>query len=50
MNKVTTEPAYNYKVVCQFTIITVIWGAIGMGLGALIASQLVWSQVNFNLP
>ena len=31
MNKATTEPAYNYKVVRQFAIMTVVWGVIGMG-------------------
>ncbi|MDU5678950.1 MAG: hypothetical protein E6023_26740, partial [Pseudomonas aeruginosa] len=25
MNKATTEPAYNYKVVRQFAIMTVVW-------------------------
>ena len=50
MNKATTEPAYNYKVVRQFAIMTVVWGVIGMGLGVLIASQLVWPQMNFDLP
>ena len=50
MNKATTEPAYHYKVVRQFAIMTVVWGVIGMGLGVLIASQLVWPQMNFDLP
>ncbi|WP_423220828.1 cbb3-type cytochrome c oxidase subunit I, partial [Enterobacter ludwigii] len=50
MNIATTEPAYNYKVVRQFAIMTVVWGVIGMGLGVLIASQLVWPQMNIDLP
>ncbi len=34
--------AYNDKVVRQFTIMTVVWGVIGMLVGVLIASQLIW--------
>ena len=47
---VTTEGTYNYKVVRQFAVMTVIWGVIGMALGVLIASQLVWPELNFGLP
>ena len=36
------QVAYNYNVVRQFTIATLIWGAIGMSMGAFIAAQLVW--------
>ncbi|MDP0800696.1 cbb3-type cytochrome c oxidase subunit I, partial [Klebsiella pneumoniae] len=28
----------------------VVWGVIGMGLGVLIASQLVWPRMNLALP
>lgn len=42
--------AYNYKVVRQFAIMTVVWGIVGMGLGVLIAAQLAWPELNFNLP
>lgn len=42
--------AYNYKVVRQFAIMTVVWGIIGMGLGVFIAAQLVWPDLNFGLP
>ena len=42
--------AYNYSVVRQFTIATLIWGVIGMSMGAFIAAQLVWPQLNFDLP
>lgn len=41
---------YNYQVVKQFTLATIIWGIIGMSLGALLAAQLVWPQLNFDLP
>jgi cytochrome c oxidase cbb3-type subunit I len=33
---------YNYKVVRQFTIMTVVWGIVGMLVGVLIAAQLIW--------
>src|SRR3546814_7794983 len=42
--------AYNYKVVRQFAIMTVVWGIVGMGLGVFLAAQLVWPQLNFDLP
>ncbi|MGM0525444.1 MAG: cytochrome-c oxidase, cbb3-type subunit I [Pseudomonadota bacterium] len=41
---------YNMKVVRQFTVMTIIWGIIGMALGVLIAAQLVWPELNFNTP
>ncbi len=40
------QPAYNYKVVRQFTIMTIVWGVVGMAVGVLIAAQLVWPQLN----
>jgi cytochrome c oxidase cbb3-type subunit 1 len=46
----TISTAYNYKVVRQFAIMTVIWGIVGMGLGVLIAAQLVWPDLNLDLP
>lgn len=45
-----TQPDYNYKVVRQFAVMTVIWGIVGMSLGVLIASQLIWPELNFNTP
>ena len=44
------QSAYNYKVVRQFAIMTVVWGVIGMGLGVFIAAQLVWPELNLDLP
>jgi len=41
---------YNYKVVKQFAIMTVIWGIVGMAVGVLIAAQLRWPELNFDLP
>ncbi|MBX9912455.1 MAG: cytochrome-c oxidase, cbb3-type subunit I [Pseudomonadaceae bacterium] len=50
MSSAISPTAYNYKVVRQFAIMTVIWGIVGMGMGVLIASQLVWPELNFDLP
>ncbi|MCF7533754.1 cytochrome-c oxidase, cbb3-type subunit I [Pseudomonas petrae] len=50
MSTAPSPTAYNYKVVRQFAIMTVVWGIIGMGLGVFIASQLVWPDLNFGLP
>ena len=41
---------YNYKIVRQFTIATVVWGVIGMLAGVFIAAQLAWPALNFNIP
>ena len=45
-----SQTTYNYKVVRQFTIMTVVWGIVGMLVGVVIAAQLVWPQLNFDLP
>ena len=44
------QPQYNYQVVKQFTVMTVIWGIIGMSVGVLLAAQLAWPALNFDLP
>lgn len=50
MSTVNNQTTYNYKVVRQFAIMTVVWGIVGMAVGVLIASQLVWPQLNFDTP
>ena len=45
-----TQNSYNYKVVRQFAVMTVIWGIVGMAAGVLIAAQLVWPELNFETP
>ena len=42
--------AYNDTVVRQFAIMTIVWGIVGMLVGVLIAAQLIWPNLNFNLP
>ena len=41
---------YNFNVVRQFTVMTVIWGIVGTLVGVLIAAQLVWPALNFDTP
>jgi len=41
-----TQATYNYKVVRQFAVMTVIWGIVGMLVGVIVAAQLVWPQLN----
>ncbi|MCJ8169175.1 cytochrome-c oxidase, cbb3-type subunit I [Atopomonas sediminilitoris] len=50
MSTATTPTAYNYKVVRQFAVMTVVWGVIGMAMGVFIAAQLVWPELNLGLP
>jgi len=40
------QSTYNYKVVRQFTVMSVIWGIVGMLVGVIIAAQLVWPELN----
>ena len=45
-----SPPAYNYRVVRQFTIMTVVWGVVGMLVGVLIAAQLAWPEIGAGIP
>jgi len=45
-----TQITYNYKVVRQFAVMTVVWGIVGMLVGVIIAAQLVWPALNFDIP
>jgi cytochrome c oxidase cbb3-type subunit 1 len=40
------QRSYNYTVVRQFAIMTVVWGIVGMSVGVLVASQLIWPDLN----
>ncbi|QLF94570.1 cytochrome-c oxidase, cbb3-type subunit I [Pseudomonas sp. ABC1] len=50
MQSAAPHPAYNYKVVRQFILMTIVWGVLGMCTGVLIAAQLVWPELNFDTP
>ena len=45
-----TQTKYNYKVVRQFSIMTVVWGIVGMTVGVFIAAQMAWPFLNFDIP
>ncbi|WNW10961.1 cytochrome-c oxidase, cbb3-type subunit I [Pseudomonas sp. DTU_2021_1001937_2_SI_NGA_ILE_001] len=49
MSTAISPAAYNYKVVRQFAVMTVVWGIVGMFVGVFIAAQLVWPELNFGL-
>jgi cytochrome c oxidase cbb3-type subunit 1 len=49
LNHALEHPTYNYKVVRQFAIMTVVWGIVGMLVGVLIAAQLAWPALNTEL-
>jgi cytochrome c oxidase cbb3-type subunit 1 len=50
LNSSLEHPVYNYKVVRQFSIMTVVWGVVGMLVGVIIAAQLIWPALSFDLP
>jgi cytochrome c oxidase cbb3-type subunit 1 len=45
-----TQETYNYKVVRQFGIMTVVWGIVGMLVGVYIAAEMAWPVLNFDIP
>jgi cytochrome c oxidase cbb3-type subunit 1 len=40
------QNTYNYKVIRQFAIMTIVWGVVGMTVGVYIAALLVWPELN----
>jgi cytochrome c oxidase cbb3-type subunit I len=40
--------SYDYKIVYWFSLMTVVWGIVGMAAGVFIAAQLVWPDLNFH--
>src|SRR5574338_1299703 len=45
-----SQATYNYKVVRQFAIMTVLWGIVGMLVGVIIAAQLLWPDLAAGIP
>lgn len=39
---------YNDRVVRQFALMTIVWGVVGTSVGALLAAQLIWPELNFD--
>jgi cytochrome c oxidase cbb3-type subunit I len=50
MNSAVVTGTYNYKVVRQFSVMTVVWGIVGMLVGVIIAAQMAWPELNFGIP
>jgi cytochrome c oxidase cbb3-type subunit 1 len=50
MAEATSTQTYEYGVVRAFSIATVVWGVVGMAVGVLIAAQLAWPALNFDVP
>jgi cytochrome c oxidase cbb3-type subunit 1 len=46
----SARDTYNYKVVRQFAIMTLIWGIVGMLVGVIIAAQLMFPDLTFGIP
>jgi len=44
------ESTYNYKVVRQFAIMTLVWGIVGMLVGVIIAAQLMFPDLTYGIP
>ncbi|MGB5451760.1 MAG: cytochrome-c oxidase, cbb3-type subunit I [Sedimenticolaceae bacterium] len=40
-----SQTTYNYKVVRQFAIMTVVWGIVGMLVGVIVAAQLAFPEL-----
>jgi len=41
---------FNYRVVRQFAVMTVVWGIVGMSVGVLIAAQLLFPDLTYGIP
>ena len=46
----SNQDTFNYKVISQFAIVTVLWGIVGMLVGVILAAQLIWPEITFNIP
>ncbi len=46
----TQNGIYNDRVVRQFALMTIVWAIVGITVGVLIAAQLAWPALNFDLP
>jgi cytochrome c oxidase cbb3-type subunit 1 len=50
MSSQLMNETYNDKVVRQFAVMTLIWGIVGMLVGVIIAAQLIWPALSFDIP
>jgi len=50
-NTVSTAPVqYDLRVVRQFSIMTLVWGVVGMLVGVILAAQLIWPDLTYGIP
>lgn len=45
-----SERVYHDNVIRQFSLATIVWGVVGMAVGVLLAAQLAWPALNFDVP
>src|SRR6476620_10775212 len=50
MTRMSSAASYNYRVVRQFAIMTVVWGVVGMLVGVFIAAELIWPDLSLGVP
>ncbi len=43
-------PVYDDHAVRGFSVMSVVWGIVGMAVGVFIAAQLAWPELNFGIP
>ncbi|MCF6264328.1 MAG: cytochrome-c oxidase, cbb3-type subunit I [Xanthomonadales bacterium] len=46
----SNQETYDDKVVRQFAVMTVVWGIVGMLVGVVIAAQMLFPILNFDIP
>ncbi len=46
----STAATYDYGVIRAFSIMTVVWGIVGMLVGVIIAAQMAWPELNLGIP
>ncbi|MFN9479512.1 MAG: cytochrome-c oxidase, cbb3-type subunit I [Betaproteobacteria bacterium] len=46
----TPTRTYHYGVVRAFSVMTVVWGIVGMLVGVIIAAQMAWPELNLGIP
>ncbi len=44
------QETYNYRVVRQFAIMTIVWGIVAMLVGVYIAAEMAFPSLNFGIP
>jgi cytochrome c oxidase cbb3-type subunit 1 len=44
------QETYNYRVVRQFSIMTIVWGIVAMSVGVYIAAEMAFPALNFGIP